>query len=332
MTRKASIVALIFVVLSVIAGLTYIILSNIAPRTPELPVTYPTYPVYQPTAAPTAVPQNPYYPPVATAIPVVTQQPTVSDPNNGQSGLYGQTGYSSQPVESTSVPGTVGDFPVFEQYNVADIILIQNALIQKGYQLQADGSFGPKTGAAVKLFQQANGLKVDGIVGKDTAKKLGITLSAPGTNYRYQANFASIQSSTNYIVYVSIRSCKLTIFHYNGIKWERLKTVPCAVGNEASGYYTPMGVYAIRTKTDYFDHYNASEGKSYRFYNPAFFAGEVAIHSVSYDSTTGVWGDNALGTKVTNGCVRVSLTESEWIRNNVPIGSAVVVDDRNYNP
>jgi peptidoglycan hydrolase-like protein with peptidoglycan-binding domain len=35
-----------------------------------------------------------------------------------------------------------------------------------------DGIFGTKTLAAVRQFQQANGLTVDGIVGKNTWKKL----------------------------------------------------------------------------------------------------------------------------------------------------------------
>lgn len=38
----------------------------------------------------------------------------------------------------------------------------------KGHALQADGQFGVRTEQAVRAFQQANGLGVDGIVGRDT--------------------------------------------------------------------------------------------------------------------------------------------------------------------
>ena len=55
-----------------------------------------------------------------------------------------------------------------------DIKLIQSALTQKGYPCGAiDGAYGTKTRDAVKAFQKANSLKVDGIVGKNTCVKLG---------------------------------------------------------------------------------------------------------------------------------------------------------------
>lgn len=52
---------------------------------------------------------------------------------------------------------------------------IQKRLIAKGYncgKCGADGSYGPDTEKAVKAFQKANGLKVDGYVGSETTKLL----------------------------------------------------------------------------------------------------------------------------------------------------------------
>lgn len=45
---------------------------------------------------------------------------------------------------------------------------LQKLLNNNGYSLDVDGSFGSKTQAAVKDYQQKNGLSVDGIVGKNT--------------------------------------------------------------------------------------------------------------------------------------------------------------------
>ena len=52
---------------------------------------------------------------------------------------------------------------------------MQAILISKGYDLGkwgADGAFGKQTLAAIKAFQKAEGLKVDGIVGPLTWAKL----------------------------------------------------------------------------------------------------------------------------------------------------------------
>lgn len=58
----------------------------------------------------------------------------------------------------------------------SDVKKLQKALNSKGYSVGkygADGSFGNDTKSAVKKFQKANKLTADGIVGKNTAHKLG---------------------------------------------------------------------------------------------------------------------------------------------------------------
>ena len=52
------------------------------------------------------------------------------------------------------------------------VVLLQNLLIKAGYNLIADGDFGPITEAAVKDFQANNKLVVDGIVGQKTWRTL----------------------------------------------------------------------------------------------------------------------------------------------------------------
>lgn len=55
-----------------------------------------------------------------------------------------------------------------------DVKELQTLLNKTGYNLATDGIFGAATQAAVKNYQQKNGLAVDGIVGKNTWASLGI--------------------------------------------------------------------------------------------------------------------------------------------------------------
>ena len=81
----------------------------------------------------------------------------------------------------------------------SDIAEIQSALASQGYDVVADGDFGPATQAAVEAFQYANGLDNDGLVGSMTYQALmGRSMPAVSRSSNYISKRV-INSSLNYI-------------------------------------------------------------------------------------------------------------------------------------
>ncbi|MFP5503229.1 MAG: peptidoglycan-binding protein [Candidatus Sericytochromatia bacterium] len=76
-------------------------------------------------------------------------------------------------------PKTEGRGPVLMEGHAGEPVKkLQERLKALGFDPgAADGIFGPKTLAAVKAFQQAKGLEVDGVVGKQTWGALGIVVT-----------------------------------------------------------------------------------------------------------------------------------------------------------
>jgi peptidoglycan hydrolase-like protein with peptidoglycan-binding domain len=73
------------------------------------------------------------------------------------------------------VDGVVGDntwfslLPVLRQGASGEAVkCLQRELVDAGYSLTVDGSFGPTTYSAVRAYQSKTGLVVDGVVGNNT--------------------------------------------------------------------------------------------------------------------------------------------------------------------
>ncbi len=74
-------------------------------------------------------------------------------------------------------------FSTSEVLTTSQVKTIQQKLKNWGYYTgSVDGIYGPKTKAAVKLFQRKNGLVADGIVGTKTAAAMGMSLGSTNQN------------------------------------------------------------------------------------------------------------------------------------------------------
>lgn len=115
----------------------------------------------------------------------------------------------------------------------SDVAEIQGQLASLGYDVVADGDFGPATAAAVKSFQVSRGLDSDGMVGPSTYSAL-LGKSMP-----------EVSRGSNYIS----RRVVQTSYEYLGVPYVFGGTSPS--GFDCSGYvryvFAQAGIYLPRT-------------------------------------------------------------------------------------
>lgn len=123
-------------------------------------------PVLPPAPPPPAPPPLP-----ELKLPTVIAPPPVAPP--------APPAPQAAPAPAAPAPRTEGKGPVLMQGHAGEPVKkLQERLKELGFDPgPADGIFGPKTLAAVKAFQQAKGLEVDGVVGKQTWGALGIVVT-----------------------------------------------------------------------------------------------------------------------------------------------------------
>ncbi len=91
----------------------------------------------------------------------------------GVDGVVGPNTWSRLNAANPAPPASGGATPTLRLgARGAAVTNLQNRLRAHGYNVSADGDFGPRTADAVRSFQRAKGLGVDGVVGPATWAKL----------------------------------------------------------------------------------------------------------------------------------------------------------------
>jgi len=192
-----------------------------------------------------------------------------------------------------------------------DVKRIQRKLYDANYLPGGvDGQFGNDTFLAVKYFQRLNGLKETGIADEQTQLLLFSDEHkiAEKPIYRYK-------------VEISISKQKVYVYEWNYGSYSKLvKTMTCTTGTTETP--TPLGTFKM----------GGPCGRWYFFKKFDCWAqyasrivGGILFHSVIYSekdvSTLRQSTVNALGTRASHGCVRLSVENAEWIYRNIPAGT-----------
>ena len=109
--------------------------------------------------------------------PPVINKPIINNTDNWIKRLQeecNKQGFSNQIVDGIAGSNTLNGCPTLRKGAAGNITkLLQEKLVSLGYNTNGvDGIFGPATDNVVRLFQKSNGLIVDGIVGKNTWRKI----------------------------------------------------------------------------------------------------------------------------------------------------------------
>lgn len=152
---------------------------------------------------------------------------------------------------------------------------IQTVLKQKGYYFgNIDGIFGTATRTAVRNFQKANGLTVDGIVGKKTLAKLGINgsgNSSSSADYTLLARLISAEArGESYVGQVAVGAVVLNRVEHpsfpdtvSGVIYQK-GAFSCLDDGQ---FYEPVSDSAYSAARDALNGVDPSGGAIY-YYNP----------------------------------------------------------------
>ena len=133
-------------------------------------------------------------------------------------------------------------------------------------------------------------------------------------------NYKGYSSSSKYLIWVNIGTQHIAVFQGSKGNWKMIRSGLVSTGIKDN---TPRGIWQTTYKqTGWF--YNTYCVKPV----VRFYGGGFAMHSRLYKpgTTTLLSGNsNGIGYPLSHGCVRMQADDIQWIYDNVPNGTTVVV-------
>jgi lipoprotein-anchoring transpeptidase ErfK/SrfK len=219
----------------------------------------------------------------------------------GPTSAAGPLASSASPSTQPAVGGSPSSAPAAgPAIKPKDARQVQAALVRLKYlpPNAVTGTFDYRTSQAVMAFQSWDGLRRDGVVGKQTARSLEAA----------QPPVAAKQGSGRWVEIHRAQSTLLLV--QDGVV---AQAVHCSTGMtmDAPPYDTPAGSYTVFAKM------LESWSVPYKVWMPyaAYFNGGIAIHGLDYVPAY----------PASHGCVRVSMPEAPTVYAFVSVGTPVYV-------
>lgn len=133
-------------------------------------------------------------------------------------------------------------------------------------------------------------------------------------------NFVNIhgyESKTDYLVWISLLTQKVNVFEGSSGQWQLVHTFSCCTGKNTTP--TIAGVFEYQYRQNYWDF------GYYIVKRPMIFNGGHAFHTRTYVKSTGGLLDPTIGKPASQGCVRMYDADVNWLWDNMPFGTTVVV-------
>jgi len=102
------------------------------------------------------------------------RSPSMSGSTTGSAGSSGMSSSTHSRDSMSSVVGPLGKSKAAKTGD-AKVKAAQEALNRNGANIEADGKLGPKTKAAIRQYQQRNGLQATGNLDSQTMARLGVS-------------------------------------------------------------------------------------------------------------------------------------------------------------
>jgi len=209
----------------------------------------------------------------------------------------------------------------------ADVKQVQTRLTELGFfDGPISGNYMNQTMAAVKAFQEHNGLQADGITGQDTWNMLFNSPDVLDTSATARPTPAP--TPVPYAITVDVKNQVTIVYGLddNGNYTIPVKRMVCSTGTVSTP--SDVGEWVLsgrRARWCYFSLYG-SHAQYWTKIND-----NIAFHSVIYNqvdyNAMSVKSYNMLGSRASHGCIRLLVSDARWIYENIREGVVVTITE-----